>query len=378
MSSTNQREAWVDVLKGLAIMLVVLGHNQLTILCPIVFNIIFSFHIPLFFFISGYLFKPDIAGYDLCRKRVKSLLWPYIFTIAIVSLIYITIKSSPSPLWYIVWGFYGNGPNLPKAVLHLWFLPHLFLVSLFVWALLKYMKIINNYVIARLVVVAILLVSGVLGIHMFWNVTIPESISNLFSIDINVILLNGLLQNPAYSKTQLLNNERYFFKGLPFSADIILVTAAFFISGFFVRKNNLENIFNKHSIVLLMIVLFSVFHVFYNYTIDLNLRRYDNLLISSLLAWTGIFICTYVSRITSSISSISAILQYIGRYSLVIFIFHPIIQSKTYNTTLALLPDTAHSIAILSSFAAGVCLPLLLNWLFLERLKYFRYWYYAK
>lgn len=366
------------MLRGIAIMFIVLGHNPLTAACPKIFNIIFSFHIPLFFFISGYLFSPNIAGSYLCRKRFNSLIMPYIFTICVVSLIYILVKGSPSPLWYIFWAFYGNGPNLPKSMLHLWFLPHLFIVTIFVWALFKYIDDLVKSTVLQLLLIIVFLFLGVLGIHLFWSIQVPLSIAGVFMLDGNQFLLNGLIDNPAYIQERLLGEKQFILKGLPWSADIILVTAAFFNSGYFVRRNNLEFVFHKHSVGLLMVAIFAALHYSFNYTIDLNLRRYDNFLISTLSAFTGIFICTYVSHMIVSINNYGTlVMQYIGRYSLVIFIFHPMLQSKVYSI-ISGLTSHAECIAILSAFAAGIGLPLALNYLLLERFKFFRYWYYAR
>jgi polysaccharide biosynthesis protein PslL len=272
MSDTNQRKAWIDVLKGIAIMFVVLGHNPLITACPKIFNIIFSFHIPLFFFISGYLFSPNTAGGYLCKKRFNSLIRPYLFTVGVISLTYILVKSSPSPLWYIFWTFYGNGPNLPKLVFHLWFLPNLFLVTLLTWLFFRYIRFLKLSIVLQLLMITTFLILGFLVIHIFWNIKIPSSITNFFMVDGNQFLVNGLLNNPAYPQEQIMGEKQFILKGLPWSIDIILVTAAFFNSGYFIRKNNLEFIYHKHGIALLMVALFTALHFFYNYTIDLNLR----------------------------------------------------------------------------------------------------------
>ena len=66
MSETKQRKVWIDVLKGIAILLVLIAHN------PSVHqeNFYFTFFdIPLFFLISGYLFNPDILFNPLVRKK---------------------------------------------------------------------------------------------------------------------------------------------------------------------------------------------------------------------------------------------------------------------------------------------------------------------
>jgi len=52
----NKRIEWADTLKAIGIFFVVLGHN---VLPAEMYKYIFSFHVPLFFFISGYLFFPE-------------------------------------------------------------------------------------------------------------------------------------------------------------------------------------------------------------------------------------------------------------------------------------------------------------------------------
>lgn len=359
-------------------MFVVLGHNPLTFAYPKVFNIIFSFHIPLFFFISGYLFNPDRIFSKHIHKRFNSLIKPYLFTVILISLVYILIKNNKSLLWYLFWTFYGNGPNLPKLVLHLWFLPNLFLVTLFTSLLFRYIKILKLSIVIQLLMLTVFLILGFLCIHLFWNLKIPISVTNIFITDGNQFLINGILDNPAYSKESFLNNKKFILKGLAWSIDIVLISTAFFISGYFVKQHHLEKLFHKSAMALIILSAFATLHYFYNYTIDLNLRRYDNLLISTLLAYAGIYICTYAAYIIAEKKNrFTSAMQYIGQYSLIIFIFHPIMQGKVYWIILALLPTTVN-IAILPAFAAGLCLPLLLNYLLLERFKLFRFWYYAR
>ena len=80
----------MDIVKGIAILLVVYGHiiqhamapwgHQEFYLNP-VFKIIYTFHMPLFVFISGYLTAYSInrfSGLDYFKKKVKSLLVPFI------------------------------------------------------------------------------------------------------------------------------------------------------------------------------------------------------------------------------------------------------------------------------------------------------------
>ncbi|KAF1041618.1 MAG: hypothetical protein GAK35_03195 [Herbaspirillum frisingense] len=75
-----QRQRWIDVLRGIGIILVVWGH----VYGGYSFDIIFLFHMPLFFFISGYLFRPVADLGAFCRRKAIQLLVPYaVFLLAI-------------------------------------------------------------------------------------------------------------------------------------------------------------------------------------------------------------------------------------------------------------------------------------------------------
>ena len=76
-----KRIEWVDVSKVLVIWLMVLGHIlEKTGLDAVVRNMIYSFHMPFFFFISGLLYKNKTSSFwQFTIANVKSLLIPYVF-----------------------------------------------------------------------------------------------------------------------------------------------------------------------------------------------------------------------------------------------------------------------------------------------------------
>lgn len=76
---------WVDILKGVGILLVVFGH--MTPKATFVNDFIFLFHMPLFFFISGFLFKsnPNLGAY--AKKKAIQLLIPYFSFLCLLYLI---------------------------------------------------------------------------------------------------------------------------------------------------------------------------------------------------------------------------------------------------------------------------------------------------
>lgn len=69
---TIERVNWIDWLKAIGITFVIMGH--LPFADSFINQFIYSFHMPLFFIISGYLFKP--SG-NFLSKNVKALLAPY-------------------------------------------------------------------------------------------------------------------------------------------------------------------------------------------------------------------------------------------------------------------------------------------------------------
>ena len=67
---------WIDDLKAIAIMFVVWGHfaSGNILVC----RFIYSFHVPLFFFISGYLYKQEQKPYTLILNNFRRLIVPYL------------------------------------------------------------------------------------------------------------------------------------------------------------------------------------------------------------------------------------------------------------------------------------------------------------
>lgn len=81
-SVMKERILWIDLAKAIGIYLVVLGHS-LQQEVPIEGNLrdfIYIFHMPLFFFLSGYLFNVREENFlAFLKKSIYSLLVPYVF-----------------------------------------------------------------------------------------------------------------------------------------------------------------------------------------------------------------------------------------------------------------------------------------------------------
>ncbi len=71
----GKRLDYIDALKGFGIILVVLGHMHFGY--DNCHQYIYAFHVPLFFLVSGYLYKTPTRLADSIKQKMKGLLLPY-------------------------------------------------------------------------------------------------------------------------------------------------------------------------------------------------------------------------------------------------------------------------------------------------------------
>ena len=82
-SKQSRRLSWVDVLKGIGIILVVVGHVYLN---RTVRDWLYSFHMPLFFLAAGWLYKEKPILTDI-KRRIQTIVVPY-FSFGLLVLLY--------------------------------------------------------------------------------------------------------------------------------------------------------------------------------------------------------------------------------------------------------------------------------------------------
>jgi len=88
--------------------------------------VLYTFHVPLFFFISGYLFSPKKSICVFLGEKVSRLMMPYGFYAVLSIILYISFSNDGRSLTQsnIQHLFYWRGSVLWNAPL--WFLPALF------------------------------------------------------------------------------------------------------------------------------------------------------------------------------------------------------------------------------------------------------------
>lgn len=278
----NKRVNDIDILKGMLILFVVIGHYPF--IEPSLKQIIFWFHMPLFFVISGYLFKRretnDIAFYKITNRKY---IIPYI---SYFLLVIIFIERNLS-LKSIIKFLYGG--RMQQGVY--WFIPCLVItIVVFNFLLNKCSKKIN--------------------ITIFFAASIIASLESL------VFSITGKIIN------------------LPLNIDVCLLTLVYFSIGFY-----LKDIINKiiygdvkyKFIYLFSAILCSVFIILsltnkFGYIIDLKYSKYSNIILNLLLPLIFGIILIKLSTIINK-TFIDNIFIFLGRNTLSIMFLHVPINS---------------------------------------------------
>lgn len=114
----KERETYIDIAKGIGIILVVIGH--LHGINHIIHDFFYLFHMPLFFIISGYLYNHNniIPLKTFIKHKIKRLIIPFLFFWLGPCLILSTRLNNPLKYDWFAWvthesfliplfGFYG-------------------------------------------------------------------------------------------------------------------------------------------------------------------------------------------------------------------------------------------------------------------------------
>lgn len=291
------RNSTIDIAKGIGILTVVLCHNW------ILYDhrgelsrVVFSFHMPLFFFISGLFFKANQPFKELIISKANALLKPFFVVLFLVTIANYIFEPSTNLTKEILGIFYASGCTITWTPL--WFLSHLFSIFIFAWLINKYLlgNLKNN--ILKAVILLLMLFFGVHYIDFFWNMPIK-----------------------AFLFKDLINSTCRETIGLPFNLDIILVTSTFFIAGHLLAKKIFEFKFN-FLLTILALILFITLHYLFNQTVELNAREYGNFLICALQIITGIYLVFALSSLCARFAWLNRCLSYLGVGSMFILIFH--------------------------------------------------------
>lgn len=296
------RNQIVDIARGIGILLVVFGHNGIVLDSPgELYEVIYSFHIPLFFFLSGIFLNPSQSFKKVFLSRADSLLKPYFVIMSCVG-IAVVIFRNKSPLQYLFLMLWGSLSSIIEATgtyfgsyvwCVLWFLPHLFATYIVSWFIACKTKHFSRF--KKGLVAGLLLVLGLVCIG---------SINNNF--------ISSFLPSLA----------------LPFSGNIIFISSSFLLSGHYLSTSACKF---KISIPLFISTTlgFLYLHYLFDANIDFAKYIYSNPIISSLEAFLGIYVVFHLSASIEKLPKIGSWLSVIGSKSLFILLFHWLFQALT-------------------------------------------------
>lgn len=268
----------ISTAKAIGIFLVVLGH---TCKNEQLMKMIYFFHMPLFFIISGILFnakKYDGFRYFL-KDSIKTLLFPYVtfYTLSFIYWYFIEKQSGPGDLQIpnikpIIGFFYGTY-NLEYMIVNnaLWFLCALFISKILLYFAVKYFKTNKSTLV-------ILAFSALLGYYL--------SVTNFYKLFFSI--------NSAFIA--------FFFVGI----------------GYLCRTNFEKGkaiLLRLKPIILLLAVFIACIAVKFNPITNLGAAKYGIFIIYILGGLAGSYLCFTVSR---NLKERKAVV-YFGNNSLIIF-----------------------------------------------------------
>lgn len=224
----NYRLNYVDYLKCFAIYLVVLGH------CSIdskLMHIIYSFHLPLFFFLSGYVFNVDKYEYNFkgfIKSRFKNLLIPY-FKYCIYIVLFLTFISElkGEQLQYNFLDIINAlviGLRFGKCGVTLWFILSLFTIQLIILILCKIFKS-DKLIIFILLLTSFITIFITNGTKFRLPVYFDLSLAFLLFFEI------GILSRKFNIMKLLINKVRFIYFGLLMYICMLLLNLTYFTKG---------------------------------------------------------------------------------------------------------------------------------------------------
>lgn len=197
-SHNGKRTLYLDMARGIAIILVVMGHS---IFINDSLNIWLStFHLPAFFFISGWLIQEKneytFSFSEITKKKAIGILIPYLwFSIGSLFLDFIKVLLDRFTLDVLKTHFIETITFQGYSVM--WFLPVLFLSELFVLLLLKALHhIVPSRLLTALILSAVLFACGIFayqGYQILLESTAPSLLLNELRILAKAVIASAFI-----------------------------------------------------------------------------------------------------------------------------------------------------------------------------------------
>ena len=272
MKVTLERQYWIDVAKCIGIFLIVFGHLPTS---DFLVSFLWTFHVPLFFFISGFLNK-SVSSEAFLKRLTVRLVIPYILIYLTTVLLVVPLRerfyvASVSTVGEMLLGiFWGTKTYRGFVNAVLWFLPALIIV-----------EIIFNLFIRK----------------SLW-VYVPFLVTSIY-----------IYQTGNYD--------------LFLSIDLALLGLNYYIIGIYARKFNVAQVFREVSLGILVLVFIVLLALTLLFAFHGNVWYTGNFYPISLLGGTiGIAMVVSLSVLIERTTKQQNFIIFISSNTLFIFCFH--------------------------------------------------------
>lgn len=271
------RDTYIDAAKSIAILLVVIGHCELAYwFGGIPRNVIFSFHMPLFFMASGYMQGRVRNTKDVVVKGMCSLLYPYL----VFGILALLIKHFRSgyPLNLAIRVLVSGNSAMTRSV---WFADGHTIGA--IWFL----------------------------IALFWCRLFMSFIQNHNKINRYYMLISIVISYLAVLLSEYVN--------LPFGLLTGMSALIFMAIGIYIRKNGV-------NVILLLASIAVWFYAVSHVKLDMAGFLYENYFINVIGAVGGTILCFFWGGLLTKIPYLRKI-TFFGIHSLHVLCWHYVIQA---------------------------------------------------
>ncbi|GAA0305801.1 fucose 4-O-acetylase-like acetyltransferase [Gracilibacillus halotolerans] len=272
--SHDKRIQWIDIAKGISIILVVLGHSG-----EFIGNHFLAwFRMPLFFFLSGLLFKPIDRSIFIkwAANKTTRMLIPY-FSFGILIL--------------IIFG-YPDYYNLSTKITNLMY---------------GGIKLTGEY-------------------GVFWFITcllltqIMFGFLSAYSVRTQIIVISV-----SYVLAHFISATSLKEVAIPWNADVVLLTLTYYSLGYYLKQWILNNVNNLKLLFIFIIIVFIFVYLDFDsvisYKLDLKYKEYHNILLDFIIPISFFLpICAISYQLTKY--RLSKVLSWLGKNTITIMYLH--------------------------------------------------------
>ena len=286
----DKRIDYIDAAKGVGILLMILGHCYYVGTVPGLSRVIYSFHMPLFFIISGLFIKP-LSLKEGVKKYAKAYLKPYLVACGLMLLLTIVLhlisgEGLVEPIKTALKSYlFASGSTQGTALYHdypkvgmIWFL-----------------------------------------FALFWGCLFYSLIKTLFTAKMDIVLFSILLFFIGYCSSKYIR--------LPFSIQAGLCSVVFIMSGNIIRQYGIvEKVLQSPKTIISIMTIIWIVSALMLGGINMACNLYDE----GIIQFPASIIATLL--LFAACSKLKLRLSKLGQSTLAILIGHQLFKSYCWQT----------------------------------------------